>query len=307
MTIIEFQKYSDDFLTYIEIEKNLSKNTCRSYNSDFKSFITFWNTINCTEKKDFTFTQIIERYFIQLFNKKIDKNSVARKISCFTSLKRFLKSIEVNLPFNIQRPRTDKKLPTYLSVDEIFFLLDEVKNEDLPTQRPFRDKAIFEVLYATGIRCSELCNISIGNIDFTNKIIRIMGKGRKERIALFGSKAHSKIIEYLKYERPKAHSSSEKLFVNCRNEPLDPRSIQRIIGMFGTFLPIKKILTPHKIRHSFATHLLNAGVDLRSVQELLGHQSLSSTEKYTHISSEQLTTMCDTIHPLKNMIKRKQS
>ncbi len=306
MTIIEFQKYSDDFLTYIEIEKNLSKNTCRSYNSDFKLFITFWNTVNYTEKKDFNFTQIIERYFIQLFNKKIDKNSVARKISSFTSLKKFLKSIDVNLQLNVQRPRIDKKLPTYLSVDEIFYLLDTIKNEDLPTQRPLRDKAIFEVLYATGIRCSELCNISIGNIDFNNKIIRIMGKGRKERIVLFGSKAHEKMLEYLKHERPKSHSLSEKLFVNCRNEPLDPRSIQRIIGMFGTFLPIKKIITPHKIRHSFATHLLNAGVDLRSVQELLGHQSLSSTEKYTHISLEELTTICDTLHPIKNMIKRKQ-
>jgi site-specific recombinase XerD len=306
MNITEFKNYSQDFLLYIKVERNLSKNTCRSYNSDLKLFEEFWAKIQASEPEELPFTQVIERYFVQMFHKKIDKSSVARRISCFTSFKRFLKSINVQLKFSLQRPRTDKKLPIYLTVDEIFYLLDTVKNEDLPTQRPLRDKAIFEVLYATGIRCSELCNISIGNIDFTNKIIRIMGKGRKERLALFGSKAHTKILEYLEHERPKAHSFAEKLFVNCRNEPLDPRSIQRIIGMFGTFLPVKKIITPHKIRHSFATHLLNQGVDLRTVQELLGHQNLSSTEKYTHVSAQQLTEMCDALHPLNTMTRRKQ-
>ena len=306
MTITEFKKHMIDFLVYIEIEKNLSKNTCRSYHSDLKLFEEFWHTINTAQSEPVPFARAIERYFVQMFHKKIDKNSVARRISCFTSLKRFLKSINITLALNLKRPRTDTKLPVYLTVDEIFYLLDTVKDVDLPTQRPLRDKAIFEVLYATGIRCSELCNISIGNIDFTNKIIRIMGKGRKERLALFGSKAHIKILEYLEHERPKAHSFAEKLFVNCRNEPLDPRSIQRIISMFGNFLPVKKIITPHKIRHSFATHLLNQGVDLRTVQELLGHQSLSSTEKYTHVTSQQLAEMCDTLHPLHDMTKRKQ-
>ena len=306
MTIIEFKNYYQDFLSYIEVEKNLSKNTCRSYHSDLKLFEEFWNTINQSEQTDVTMPRAVERYFVQMFHKNIDAHTVARKISCFTSFKRFLKSINIPLKLTLQRPRTEKKLPVYLTVDEIFYLLDTVKNEDLPTQRPLRDKAIFEVLYATGIRCSELCNISIGAIDFTNKIIRIMGKGRKERLALFGSKAHAKILEYLEHERPKAHSFAEKLFVNCRNEALDPRSIQRIIGMFGTFLPVKKIITPHKIRHSFATHLLNQGVDLRTVQELLGHQSLSSTEKYTHVTTDQLTTMCDTLHPLNTMNIRKQ-
>ena len=290
---------------YIDIEKNLTKNTQRSYHSDLKLFETFWISINTAQDEEIPFVRAIERYFVQLFHKKIDKNSVARRISCFTSFKRFLKSMQITIQFTIKRPRTDTKLPVYLTVDEIFYLLDQVTNEDLPTKRPLRDKAIFEVLYATGIRCSELCNITIGQIDFTHKIIRIMGKGRKERLVLFGSKALEKIKLYLEHERPKAHLLSEKLFVNCRNEALDPRSIQRIIGMFGAFLPGKKMITPHKIRHSFATHLLNQGVDLRTVQELLGHQSLSSTEKYTHVTSQELAQMCDTLHPLHSMKKGK--
>lgn len=303
MTHSEFKAYTEDFLAYIKVEKNLSKHTCRSYASDLNLFYTFWTTINLTEHKEIVFIRALERYFIMLFHKKIDKNSIARRISCFTSLQRFLQSRNIHITIPIERPRQNKKLPVYLTIDEIFYLLDTVKNEDLPTRRPLRDKAIFEILYATGIRCSELCSITIGSIDLTQKIIRIMGKGRKERLVLFGSKALKAVQEYLLEERPKYHTLSEKLFVNCRNEPLDPRSIQRIIGMFGTFLPHKKIITPHKIRHSFATHLLNQGVDLRTVQELLGHQNISSTEKYTHVTMQELTDLFTNLHPLSTSIK----
>lgn len=293
----EFKKYTDDFLSYIKIERNLSKHTYRSYASDLKLFFDFWQHL-LTYEPDASLNLALERYFVSLFHRKIDKNSVARRVSCFKSFKRFLERLNVPFTLSIQRPRPDKKLPVFLTIDEIFYLLDTVKNEDLPTKRPLRDKAIFEVLYATGIRCSELCAMSIGSLDFTNKLIRIMGKGRKERFALFGSKAHDALQAYLTHERPQAHSSSEKVFVNFRNEPLDPRSIQRIIGMFGSFLPHKKIITPHKIRHSFATHLLNQGVDLRIVQELLGHKSLSSTEKYTHVTMQELQSMIHELHPL---------
>jgi integrase/recombinase XerC len=301
MNIKDFQKYKKGFLTYIKVEKNLSKNTLRSYDSDLHLFEDFWLQINKKEKKPELIRRTLERYFVSLFYKKIDTSSVARKISCFKSFERFLKSIGVEISFKLKRPRVDKKLPVYLSVDEVFYLLDTVKDSDLPSKKPIRDKTIFELLYASGMRCSELCSITMGNLDIENKVIKITGKGRKERMVLFGSKAQKRIREYLKKERPKPISLSEKLFLNYRSGPLDPRSVQRIIEMFRQFLKGGKKVTPHKLRHSFATHMLNQGTDLRIVQELLGHQSLSSTEKYTHVTSAQLAEMCDTLHPFNDM------
>ena len=191
-----------------------------------------------------------------------------------------------------------------MSVDEVQYLLDTVQNEHLPTRRPIRDKAIFELLYATGIRCSELISIKLSNIDMNNKTIRIIGKGNKERIVLFGQKAHEKLVKYLENERPNPKNQSERLFLNHRGGPLTCRSIQRIIAMFRNLLKVNRKITPHKLRHSFATHLLNQGVDLRVVQELLGHKTLASTEKYTHVSLEHLSRMCETIHPLNKIIKK---
>lgn len=301
MLFQEFQTHTVDFLTYIDIERNLSKNTQRSYESDLKLFSDFWNSINVQEKDPVTLRGAIERYFVTLFYKKIDKSSIARKTSCFKSLERFLQASGHTIQLKLQRPRVDKKLPTYLSIDEIFYLLDTLTEKDLPSKRPVRDKTIFELLYATGMRCSELCSVTLKDLDLENKLIRITGKGRKERLVLFGSKAQERIRLYLEKERPKVTDLKEALFVNYRNEPLNPRSVQRIIQMFRIFLKGKKSITPHKLRHSFATHMLNQGVDLRVVQELLGHQTLSSTEKYTHVTQQELTQMCATSHPFSTM------
>lgn len=301
MKIKEFEKYKKDFLAYIKVEKNLSANTQRSYESDLSLFHQFWLHINDKDKKSEDLRRALERYFVNLFYKKIDTSSVARKISCFKSFERFLRSVGLDVSFKLKRPRVDKKLPVYLSIDEVFYLLDTVKDSDLPSKKPIRDKAIFELLYASGMRCSELCSITMGNLDIENKVIKITGKGRKERMVLFGSKAQKRLKEYLKKERPKPLSLNETLFVNYRTGPLDVRSVQRIIEMFRKFLKGGKKVTPHKLRHSFATHMLNQGTDLRIVQELLGHQSLASTEKYTHVTSAQLAEMCDTLHPLNDM------
>ena len=158
-----------------------------------------------------------------------------------------------------------------------------------------------ELLYATGIRCAELVNIQLKDIDFTQQTIRIKGKGSVERMVLFGTKAQEKINLYISKERGGSRDPESYLFLNNRQQKLTTRSVQRIFIMFRKFLKIDKPLTPHKMRHSFATHLLNQGADLRAVQELLGHKTLSSTEKYTHVSLEQLTKMCDTIHPINRM------
>ena len=165
MTLEEFKVRITEFLTYIEIEKNLSENTYKAYANDLQQFCLFWNTITQEQKIELPFKQTLERFLIMLYHKKITKNSIARKLSSFQSFENFLLSQGITLGLNLIRPRIDKKLPIYLSVDEIFHLLDTIKNEDLPTKRPLRDKAIFELFYATGIRCSELVNIKIKHID----------------------------------------------------------------------------------------------------------------------------------------------
>jgi integrase/recombinase XerC len=299
-----FKEKIKDFITYLEVERNLSMHTVRAYQTDLERFLVFWQTIlNNNTQEQITLNRAFERYCVALYHEQIEKSSIARKISCMKSFISFLKTLGVVVPLTLTRPRLDKKLPLYLSVDEIFHVLDTIKHDELPTRKPFRDKAVFELLYATGIRCSELVQIKISDIDIEQKTIRIYGKGKKERIALFGTKAKEIMLSYLSHERPAVLHQNERLFLNNRNEPLTTRSVQRIIEMFRAFLKIKKKLTPHKLRHSFATHLLNQGVDLRTLQELLGHKTLASTEKYTHVSTEQLSMMCDTLHPLNTIIK----
>ncbi len=303
ITYGELKEKKEAFLIYIDIEKNLSLHSQRAYTTDLAHLFVFWANLN--KNSVVSIKRALEQYLVFLFNKKFDKSSIARKISCFSSFEKFLKKDGLDLNLRLARPRVDKKLPTTLSIDEITHLLDNVKDEDLLSSRPIRDKAIFELMYATGIRCSELVSIRLCDIDLANKVVRIFGKGRKERIVLFGTKAHDKISSYLQHERPPAESISDPLFVNYRTMPLTSRSIQRIFEMFRQFLKIKRPITPHNIRHSFATHLLSQGADLRLVQELLGHKTLSSTERYTHVTIAGLTQLCDTIHPAHELLKKK--
>jgi site-specific recombinase XerD len=242
-----------------------------------------------------------------MYNEKISKSTIARKISCLKSLQKYLNINGLEFKLNINRPKTSKKLPVYLSVDEILHLLDDLDPKDLPTKKPLRDIAVLELLYATGVRCSELVNICFNDINLHNRTIRILGKGNKERIVLFGNKAKDKLTSYIEKERSVVYSLSEKIFLNNCNEPITVRTVQRIIEMFRQFLKIERPITPHKIRHSFATHMLNQGVPLRVVQELLGHQSLSSTEIYTHVTTTELKELCDTMHPINTMSKKSKT
>jgi integrase/recombinase XerC len=296
-----FKNCALKFIEFLSIERNLSPNTLRAYRADLQLFLDFWQRIEREEKAPIKFQQILERYFVSLYNQNVDTSSIARKVSCFRSLAKFTKTTGVELKIKLERPRVSKKLPSYLSVDELFYLLDKVQNEELPTRFPLRDRTIFELLYATGVRCAELVNIKLNDIDTANKTIRIMGKGRRERLALFGSKALNQLKEYLAYERIPAKNVSEHLFLNYQNNPITTRSVQRICAMFKKFLKIKRPLTPHKLRHSFATHLINQGASLRAVQELLGHKTITSTELYTHVAIENVSAMCDKLHPLNTM------
>jgi site-specific recombinase XerD len=304
MKVHEFQEKKDEFLLHLEVERNLSTHTLKAYESDLRQFIEFWQSLGSKEQELLSVRQIIERYLVSLFYKRIDKNSIARKFSCFKSFAAFLQKHNIILNLQLKRPRIDKKLPIYLSIDEVVHLLDTVKDSDLPTRSPIRDKAIFELLYATGVRCSELTNIKLCDIDMSAKTVRVHGKGNRERIVLFGSKAKEKLTEYLTKERHASQTLGEPLFLSNRKQKITPRTVQRVIEMFRSFLKIDRQITPHKLRHSFATHLLNQGVDLRVVQELLGHQSLSSTEKYTHISLDDLARMCDEVHPINKLMKK---
>lgn len=297
MLLQDFISYKDQFLTHIAVEKNLAANTRRAYASDLEQFADFWKKANDTAGTPIGFQLTLERFFVSLYHQKITKPSIARKISCLTSLQTFLRISGIELTFKIARPRLEKKLPIFLSVDEIFYLLDQVPDDKLRSSRPLRDKAILELLYATGIRCSELVAINFGDIDFEQKVIRIKGKGRKERLALFNDAAKTRLIKYLKNEREPLRAQ-DPMFMSVRNTRLTTRAVQKIMELFRGPLKTMRPVTPHKIRHSFATHLLSQGVDLRMIQELLGHQSLSSTEKYTHVSPEQLARMVDSLHPL---------
>ncbi|MEX0671733.1 MAG: site-specific tyrosine recombinase/integron integrase [Candidatus Babeliales bacterium] len=305
MNYTELLKRKDDFLIYIDVEKNLSAHTQRAYHSDLEQFFSFWLMLNTKAKKEVVLRATVSQFLMSLYQDQHEKASIARKISCFNSFERYLKADGINLNLKLSRPRIDKKLPIYLSIEEIFYLLDSVSLHDLPTRFPYRDTAIFELIYATGIRCSELVNITMETIDIPHKAIRILGKGRKERIVLFGDKAADSLRSYIEKERIPTIDPTDSLFLNVRNYKLTPRSVQRIFEMFRKFLKIKKPISPHKIRHSFATHLLNQGVDLRIVQELLGHKTLSSTERYTHVTTKQLADMCDTLHPA-NYLKIKE-
>lgn len=300
MNTTEFEAKVVAFLQHLKIERNLSPNTIKSYQGDLKLFVDFWRSQPQDAPHD-SVRRMIERYLMSLFYKKINKSSIARKFSCFKSFERYLKNFEITLNLQLTRPRLDKKLPVYLSTKEMNYLLDAIADIDLPTPFPVRDKAILELLYATGVRCAELINIKLADINFEEKTIRILGKGKRERMVLFGQKAKDQLIRYISLERPAQKNSDEYLFLNYRGGSMTSRSIQRAIAMFREFLQIKRPITPHKIRHSFATHLLHQGADLRVVQELLGHQNLASTEKYTHVTIEQLKTMCRTLHPINDI------
>ena len=294
----------EEFLIFLDVEKNSSENTQRAYESDLKQIVKFWEQISKKERNSsHTFESIIRRHTVSLFYKKISKTSLARKLSSVRSFLHFLRTQGIKINLNCKSPRLDKKLPTTLTVDEIFYLLDSIKHEDLPTKFPCRDKTIFELLYATGVRCSELVGIKLQDINLDERTIKIYGKGRKQRIVLFGSKALKVLKLYIKRERAMLSKNKklEHLFLNCNGTRLSSRSVQRIFEMFRKFLKIDRKLTPHKIRHSFATHMLNHGANLRIIQELLGHKTLSSTEIYTHISNKQLSKMCNEKHPLNSL------
>lgn len=268
------------FLDHLQVTKGVSQNTRRSYQSDLTGLFDFWENREQAAQKELSLTDAIKRFRATLVTQKILPSSVARKISCYNSFAQFLAQKNLIEPTTFVRPQVVLAQPKTISQKELNFLLEELDEKKLPTPMPHRDKCILELLYATGVRCSELSSLRIADINFDEKAIVVRNKKSSLRTVYFGDKALSQLRTYLKHERPPIEQASEYLFLNYRREPLTSRSIQRICCMFGTFLGKDRELTPQILRHSFAVHLLEKGTHIGTVQHLMGHTVRISTERY---------------------------
>ncbi len=298
------EKLSLDFVAKLEHEKGFSEHTLRAYHKDLLQFDNFLKTEKRISLESINHL-LLRRFLAVLRSKNYSKTTIARKLASIRSFFKFLirEGELVSNPFEMLRtPKQDKKLPQFLSITEVDVLL---KTPDSSTVMGLRDMAIMETLYSTGIRVSELVGLDESNIDFVAGMIKVQGKGKKERLVPIGSHAIKAINEYIdsksvsKKEDEKSVSWSEPLFLNKYGTRLTARSVARSLDKYLKMSGINLITSPHTFRHSFATHLLDKGADLRSVQEMLGHSSLSTTQVYTHITTERLKNVYDKAHPRK--------
>lgn len=286
----------DQFINYIRIERGLADNTVASYSRDLVRFSSFLKNRHVSPL-EVSQEQIAE--FVQLLGKKLTARSVARNISALKTFFRFLVSegrIEDSPARLLETPRTPLRLPGVLSRDEIEKLLAQ---PDTNKASGKRDLAMLESLYATGLRASELVNLKISSVNLEAGYIVTLGKGSKERAVPIGEKAIEAIKNYIvngRHEFAKARPSPY-LFLNSRCRPLTRQGFWKIVKKYGAKTGISKKIYPHSIRHSFATHLLEAGADLRVVQIMLGHEDISTTQIYTHVSREQLKKVHEKHHP----------
>ena len=271
------------YLKYLNKELNFSKNTIDSYRKDLADFFCFVN------RQGIDYLSInrydVREYLKYLDELKLKNSTIARRISAIRSFYNYLLSMGIisnNIFNSIRNPKLEKKLPNYLSYEELGDILDSI---DISTPTGIRNRLLIEMFYATGCRVSELINIKMSDINFTNKSIRIMGKGSKERIVYYGDYAQIYLNMYLETEFNK---DSKYLFLNDKKDAMSVQDVEVIIRYIVKDLALKTHVTPHTLRHTFATHLLNNGADIKSVQELLGHASLNTTGIYTHVSNERL-------------------
>jgi integrase/recombinase XerC len=297
----------DSFIETLSSEKGYSVNTCRAYRNDLVEFALYAAESAGPEgenKKTFMVEDVdhlLIRGYLGFLHKRNKKKSIARKLSALRSFFRHLvrHGIMQNNPADlILTPKQDMNIPAYLTVDEMFRLLDSIRADTLPG---LRNRAIFETMYSTGIRVSELSGLNISSVDFSRGVIRVFGKGGRERIVPVGIKAMDAIRAYVEKLKSETGRSDEDapLFLNKNKGRLTTRSVARILENFVREFSISVPVSPHALRHSFATHMLDAGADLRVVQELLGHKSLSTTQKYTHVSIDRLMETYDKAHPRK--------
>jgi len=289
------EKYVDAFLLHLSADKGLSAKTVESYAHDLGQFCGFCNESRPIAEISRT---DLRSFLAYLYQRGYAKSSVARKISCLRSFFGFLLREQVvtdNPAGQILLPRRKKSLPTFLHPPDMERLLDSPQE----TRLEMRDRALLELLYATGCRVSEMAGLTLGAVDWYSRTLRVVGKGDKERQVPFGRTAADSLREYLEKVRPKllAHDNIKHVFLNYRGSPLSERGVGRILDKYVARASLPEATTPHSLRHSFATHLLDNGADLRTVQELLGHSSVSTTQIYTHVTSERIKSVYNKAHP----------
>ena len=286
-----------DYLQYLRVQRNLSENTLKAYERDLSAFLDF-----VTEFWQLDFREVdrhlIRDYLAALRRRGYKSSSATQQLAALRSFYQYLTQfghIKSNPTLAVKVPKQEKRLPQVLSVGEAHVLLESI---DPSTPLGLRDRAVFELLYAAGIRLSELTALDVDKVDLKFQYVRVFGKGRKERIVPIGEYAVEALSAYLKDGRPQLAKPDETaLFVNYRGERLSQRGVQYLLDKHIEKTAIAKNISPHSLRHSFATHLLDAGADLRVVQELLGHVSLSTTQVYTRISQSKLKSVYNKAHP----------
>ena len=299
------QEVFNRYINYLTAEKNASPYTVRNYTSDLlgskniKGFFTYLGEkgITSLDKAD---RHLMRDYMGYLMEQGLVKASIARRLSAIRSFYRYLvreQILTVNPVQETSSPKLDKRLPSFLTTDEMTRLL---ASPDITNPHGQRDRAFLELLYASGLRVSELAGLNLEHVDMDTREIRVMGKGSKERIVLMGEPAANALTAYLNEGRPKlkGERKNNAVFLNYQGGRLTERSVQELLAEYAAKAAIGKKVHPHMLRHTFATHMLDGGADLRVVQELLGHASLSSTQIYTHVSKSQAKKVYLAAHPM---------
>lgn len=288
----------DRFCCYLEIERNLSVHTLRAYRHDLLEFLRFVKSQTDTDAGPVAPERVdvllLRRYLARL-HKRNCRTTIGRKLSAIRSFFRYLVrqgALQVNPAETVATPRRERYLPKVLTVDEMFALIQAAASDEPLT---VRDRAILELFYSSGLRVGELAALDVGHVDLAEGLVRVRGKGDKERIVPVGRMARQALDRYLVARG--APRQDQPLFLNYRGERLSARSIERNLKKWLLRAGILKDASPHALRHSFATHLLDGGADLRAIQELLGHASLSTTQKYTQVSLDRLMDVYDRAHP----------
>lgn len=297
------------FLDHLRYERNVSEHTLRNYASDLEQFLDYLAPTNPrTGKRNAPkIAEIdhitIREWLAKLHSAQKKKSSIARKLAALRTFFQFLVRegmLELNPAKLVSTPRLEKKLPKHLSIEEA---VKFVETPNLETDLGKRDRAMLELMYATGVRVAELTKLNLGHIDFKNRLVRVSGKRRKERIVPFGEPALEALKNYLEVREgfldaaPVSEREPEALFLNYQGTRITTRSVGRMVEKYIRICAGRYDISPHALRHSFATHLLDSGADLRDIQELLGHARLSTTQIYTHVSMEKLIQVYDKAHP----------
>ncbi len=286
-------RYIQKFMIYLKIEKNASPYTLANYKIDLKEFDG-----SLREKALEAISPVDVRLFLaRMKEKNFSKRTVARKMACLRSFFRFLCRegyIKTNPATGLQTPKLEKRLPLFLDTDEVVKLIE---SPDLSDIYGLRDRAILETLYSSGIRVSELVGLNRENIDFISGVLKVYGKGKKERLAPIGDRASRTIRNYLEKQKVSNIKEKKAVFLNKSGRRMTDRAVRRVVEKYIRKTSLNEKISPHSLRHSFATHLLDRGADLRSVQELLGHANLSTTQIYTHVTAERLKSIYDKVHP----------